>query len=170
MNIHVVAFAVSVAIFLFVIDLVRRRRLTFKYAVAWLFVSAGAIFFAIFYRLIFLCAAWLGFELPSNFIFFVLCCVFVTLSLLLTVFLCQQNNRNDIMAQKIALLEFELKELKKELKIQKNFPHLLVICTKFLVLKKHISSIRLFRYGTLLLEMQLQRLLFLSDFLMGSYL
>ncbi len=53
MNIHVVAFVVSVAIFLFVIDLVRRRRLTFKYAVAWLLVSAGAIFFAIFYRLTF---------------------------------------------------------------------------------------------------------------------
>ncbi|MBF0504726.1 MAG: DUF2304 domain-containing protein [Candidatus Omnitrophica bacterium] len=118
MNIHVVAFLVSVTIFLFVIDLVRRRRLTFKYAVAWLLVSAGAIFFAIFYRPIFLCAAFLGFELPSNFIFFVLFCVFVFLSLLLTVFLCQQNNRNDVMAQKIALLEFELKGLKKKMNVE----------------------------------------------------
>ena len=116
MNIHIVAIFVSVTIFLFVIDLVRRQRLTFKYAMAWLLVSALAIFFAIFYRLIFICAAWLGFELPSNFIFFMLFCVFVFLSLLLTVFLCQQNNRNDVMAQKIALLEFELKELKKKLK------------------------------------------------------
>ena len=33
---------------------------------------------------------------------------------LLTVFLCQQNSRNDVMAQRIALLEFELKELKKK--------------------------------------------------------
>jgi hypothetical protein len=96
---------------------VRRRKLTFKYAVGWLFVSGGAIFFAVFYRLLFACAAWLGFELPSNFIFFfTLFCVFVFLSLLLTVFLCQQNNRNDVMAQKIALLEFELNELKKKFK------------------------------------------------------
>jgi hypothetical protein len=107
-----------VAIFLFVIDLVRRRRLTFKYAVAWLLVSGGAIFFAFFYRLLFALAALLGFELPSNFIFFALFCVFVFLSLLLTVFLCQQNSRNDVMAQKIALLEFELKELKKKLKVE----------------------------------------------------
>src|SRR5580693_8207160 len=114
MNIHVVAVVVSTAIFLFVVDLVRRRRLTFKYAVAWLLVSAGAIFFAVFYRLLFAFAAWLGFELPSNFIFFTLFCVFILLSLLLTVFLCQQNNRNDVMAQKIALLEFEIKELKKK--------------------------------------------------------
>ena len=48
MNIHVVAVLVSVAIFLFVIELVRRRRLTFKYAVGWLLVSAGAIFLRYF--------------------------------------------------------------------------------------------------------------------------
>ena len=72
MNIHVVAIIVSLAIFLFVIDLVRRRRLTFKYAMAWLLVSGGAIFFAVFYRLLYACAAMLGFELPSNFIFFAL--------------------------------------------------------------------------------------------------
>ncbi len=113
MNIHLVALIVSLSVFLFVIDLVRRRRLTFKYAVGWLLISAGGIFFTVFYQPLFAFAAWLGFELPSNFIFFTLFCVFVFLSLLLTVFLCQQNNRNDIMAQKIALLEFELKELKK---------------------------------------------------------
>ena len=114
MNIHAVAIIVSVVIFLFVIDLVRRRRLTFKYAMAWLLVSVGAIFFAVFYHLLYACAAFLCFELPSNFIFFALFCVFVLLSLLLTVFLCQQNIRNDVMAQKIALLEFELRELKKK--------------------------------------------------------
>jgi len=118
MNIHMVALIVSMAIFLFVIDLVRRRRLTFKYAMAWLLVSGGAIFFAIFYRLLFACAAFLGFELPSNFIFFALFCVFVILSLLMTVFLCQQNGRNDVMAQKIALLEFELKAMKKRSEIK----------------------------------------------------
>jgi hypothetical protein len=87
--------------------------LTFKYAVGWLLVAGGGIFFAVFYHLLYALAAWLGFELPSNFIFFALFCVFVFLSLLLTVFLCQQNIRNDLMAQKIALLEFEVKELKK---------------------------------------------------------
>ncbi len=116
MNIHVVAILVSTVIFLFVLDLVRRQKLTFKYAVAWLSVSALAVFFAVFHQILFQFAAWLGFELPSNFIFFTLFCVFIFLSLLLTVFLCQQNSRNDRMAQKIALLEFELNELKMKLK------------------------------------------------------
>ena len=113
MSIQILAIVIAVIIFLFVLDLVRRRRLTFKYALGWLFVSGAAVFFAIFKTLLFNCAVFLGFELPSNFIFFALLCGFVFLSLLLTVFLCQQNERNDAMAQKIAILEFELKELKK---------------------------------------------------------
>ncbi len=101
-------------LFVFVLELVRRRRLNFKYALAWLLVSAAAVFFAIFNQVLFRCAAFLGFELPSNFIFFVLLCAFVFLSLLLTVFLCQQNDRNDRMAQKIAILDFEMKQIKKK--------------------------------------------------------
>lgn len=114
MNIHVLAIFLSSLIFLLVVDLVRRQKLTFKYALAWLMVSGSAVFFAVFYKLIFKLAAILGFELPSNFIFFTLFCVFVFLSLVLTVFLCQQNNRNDTMAQKIALLEFDIKQLKQK--------------------------------------------------------
>ena len=113
MNIQVLAVILSLAMFVFVVELVRQHKLTFKYAFGWLLVSAAAVFFAVFHQLLFRCAAFLGFELPSNFIFFSLLCLFVFLSLLLTVFLCQQNERNDTMAQKIAILEFELKELKK---------------------------------------------------------
>ena len=113
MNLQVLAIAISVGIFLFVVELVRRDKLTFKYAVAWLLVSAGAIVAAFFHAFLFRCAALLGFELPSNFIFFTLFCVFIFLSLLLTVFLCQQNNRNDQMAQRIAILEAQFERLKK---------------------------------------------------------
>lgn len=115
MNIQFLAVAISFSIFLFVLDLVRRRRLTFKYALAWLFVSGAAVFFSFFKQFLFWCASFLGFELPSNFIFFALLCVFVFLSLLLTVFLCQQNERNDAMAQKIAILESDIKEIKSKI-------------------------------------------------------
>jgi hypothetical protein len=115
MNIHILAVALSLLIFCFVVDLVRRHKLTFKYALAWLLVSGAGVFFAIFYKFLFKMAGLLGFELPSNFIFFTLFCVFVFLSLVMTVFLCQQNSRNDTMAQKIALLEFEIKQLKQKL-------------------------------------------------------
>ena len=122
MNIHVVALVVSVAIFLFVIDLVRRRRLTFKYAVAGFWFPAGRSFLRYFTVCFLPARPCLVLNCPAIY-FFALFCVFVFLSLLLTVFLCQQNNRNDVMAQKIALLEFELKELKKKLKVDHDPAH-----------------------------------------------
>ena len=112
MNIQILAITVSLLIFFGVVELVRRHKLTFKYALAWLLVSLLGVVCAVFKGFVFRASAVLGFELPSNFIFFTLFCVFIFVSLLLTVFLCQQNGRNDRMAQKIALLEAELKSHK----------------------------------------------------------
>jgi hypothetical protein len=112
------ALFLSVSIFVFVIELIRREKLTFKYAFAWLFFSFLGIVFSFFPGIPFFLASRLGFELPSNFIFFSLLGMFVFLSLLLTVFLCQQNRRNDRMAQKIGMLEMEIKEMKNSLKVR----------------------------------------------------
>ncbi len=104
----------SFMIFLAAVELVRRERLTFKYALGWMFLSCLAVFFAVFDNVLFVLARWFGFTLTSNFIFFTLLCFFVFLSLLLTTFLCQQNTRNDIMAQKLGILEMELMQLKEK--------------------------------------------------------
>jgi hypothetical protein len=115
MSIQLTAIILSCVVFIFVVELVRRERLTFKYAFAWLFFSALGVLASVFKQPLFALARWFGFELPSNFIFFVLLCAFVFLSLLLTVFLCQQNKRNDRMAQMLGLLELEIGKLKERL-------------------------------------------------------
>jgi hypothetical protein len=112
MNSKIFALLIGCVILLSVIELVRRDKLTFKYAVGWIGVCVGAMFFVIFDRFLFKLAYWFGFQLPSNFVFFVILSGFIFLSLLLTTFLCQQNNRNDMMAQKIGILELEVKKLK----------------------------------------------------------
>ncbi len=99
---------------LFMIDLIRREKLTFKYASGWMALASSGIFFAVFDRYLFALACWMGFELPSNFIFFSLMVFMVFLSLLLTAFLCQQEKRNEILAQKIALLQNEIEQFKKD--------------------------------------------------------
>lgn len=114
MTTRVLAFVLSLIIFFFVIELIRREKLTFKYAFAWLVVSVLGVLSAIFNKLLFKVAHTLGFELPSNFIFFTLLSVFVFVSLLLTIFLSQEHKRNITIAQKLSLLEFEINELKKK--------------------------------------------------------
>ena len=114
MSTKILAAVVSAIVFFIVVELVRRGKLTFKYALGWLVISFLAMFFVVFDRLLINVSQWFGFELPSNFIFFSLLGFFVFLSILLTTFLCGQNIRNDTMAQKIGILEMELEELKEQ--------------------------------------------------------
>ena len=94
-----------------VVELVRREKLTFKYAFGWIVIAVLAIVLTVFDGLLFKVAALLGFELTSDLVLFVFLSAFVILSLMMTLFLCQQNNHNDTIAQKLGILEFELKEL-----------------------------------------------------------
>lgn len=105
------ALVLALFMFLLVIELVRREKLTFKYAVGWLTACLSAILAVMFDQVLYKISSWFGFQLTSNFIFFGILSVFVFLGLVMTVFLCQQDNRNRIMAQRIALLELEIRKL-----------------------------------------------------------
>ena len=106
------AIASSIAVFLFVVELIRKQKMTFKYSVAWLATSAAALFLALDQRLLFRLSEWAGFTLPSNFIFFLLTIFVILLSLLLTIYINEQNNRSEILAQAIAQMEYQIKQLK----------------------------------------------------------
>jgi len=112
MNARVLSICLSFAIFVFILNLVRQEKMTFKYASIWIVMALIAIILSVFDQFLFRISSLLGFELPSNFIFFSCFLGVVFLSLLLTIFLCQQNERNDKIAQKLALLENEVQELK----------------------------------------------------------
>ncbi|MCD4780406.1 MAG: DUF2304 domain-containing protein [Candidatus Omnitrophica bacterium] len=111
-----ITIGISCFLILSVVELIRKEKLTFKYASLWLTVSFLALVFAIFNSWLFKLSEVLGFVLPSNFIFFSLLIVLTLLIFVVTLFLCQQNRHNDTIAQKIALLEHELESLKKNKK------------------------------------------------------
>ena len=108
------ALIIGVLMMGFIVDLVRREKLTFKYAFGWILVLITGIVLVIFDNIVCAAAHHLGFTLPSNFIFFAGMSGFLFMSVLLTIFLCQQNERNDKMAQRIGLLEEEVERMKKE--------------------------------------------------------
>ncbi|MBF0532305.1 MAG: DUF2304 domain-containing protein [Candidatus Omnitrophica bacterium] len=112
------AILLSCALLGVVIDLVRREKLLFHYAAGWLAVGLAALFFAIFDGLLGRVAVFCGFILVSNFVFFALLGALVSLSLGMTIFLCRQNKRNNQMAQKIAILEYELQQLSQQRTVQ----------------------------------------------------
>lgn len=118
----IIAIIFCVLVLVTVIELIREERLTFKYAFGWMGGAVLGLLFSFFDGLLFKLANIFGFELPSNFVFFAILCVLVLISLVMTIFLCQQNNRNDTMAQRLSMLEFELDQL-KESKSQKEQGH-----------------------------------------------
>src|SRR3990167_9341307 len=93
------AILISIVIFLFVIELIRRQKMTFKYSTFWLGTCIFVLFFAFNDRLLTNVSEIFGFELLSNFIFFLLLVFFILLSLLLTLYVNEQNSRSETLAQ-----------------------------------------------------------------------
>ena len=101
-------------ILILVINLIRRQKMTFKYALAWLASSIFVIVFTVWDQWIRALAAWAGFALTSNFIFFLLMIFVIFFSLLLTIHINEQNSRTESLAQAIAKLDHRLKKIEKE--------------------------------------------------------
>lgn len=96
-----------------VVDLIRREKMTFKYAVNWFMGCGIALFFAFNDPLLVTLSRWAGFSLPSNFIFFALLVFVIFLSLHLTIYINEQNSRTESMAQVIAQLQHQLKKIQE---------------------------------------------------------
>jgi len=120
MSARLFSFMILMGIAGLILELVRREKLTFRYAFGWLAAVLGGILIVAADQMVFRLASWLGFRLLSNFIFF--CCMgmAVVLGLLLTVLLCRQDQRNHLMAKKIALLEESLRTVMRQQKGQND--------------------------------------------------
>lgn len=105
MKIEVFALVLIVVFAALIVELSRRGHLTFKYTFAWLAACAAGMILVIEKDWLFQLSKGIGFVLPSNFIFFTALGVFSLVSLVMTVFLCLQEKRIIILAQRLALLE-----------------------------------------------------------------
>lgn len=108
------AVIIAVAILITVIELIRRQKMTFKYSLLWLTATLMVVFFACSQKFLFNLSTWFGFELPSNFIFFLFLVFFVFLSLFLTLYINEQNTRTESLAQSLAMLEHKLNRLQNK--------------------------------------------------------
>jgi hypothetical protein len=107
------ALIVAIGIFLFVINLIRREKMTFRYSLFWLSACIAVVTLALWDGLLRRISSLAGFELPSNFVFFLLLAFFTALSLMLTIYINEQNNRTQALAQAISQLQFKINQLEK---------------------------------------------------------
>lgn len=114
MQVKIFVIAVTLIILGWVIDLIRREKVTFKYAATWFGGCLVALIFTVYDSLLIKVSNLAGFVLPSNFIFFLLLVFVMFLSLMMTLYINEQNSRAEALAQAVASLQQQIKVLKEE--------------------------------------------------------
>ena len=103
----------SIITFVFVFWLLRRGVLREKYAVLWLLLSGAALFFSIFPGALKWISDLLGVETPANLLFFVTIVLLVLVAVQLSYELSRHEARIRRLAEEVALLDREVKDLRE---------------------------------------------------------
>lgn len=88
-----------------ILNMIRKKRLELRYALAWLIVGMGILFFDCFPRLIDWIATKLGIVSPINMLFFLGFCFSLMIIFVLTVAVSRSSIRIKQLAQELALSE-----------------------------------------------------------------
>src|SRR5687767_10404054 len=103
-----IAIIVTAALFLLVFELVRRRRLTERYALLWLLSAFVLLVLAAWTGLLEQLAGWVGIATPSNALFVVGFAFVLALLLNFSLAVSRLSDESKILAQEVARLDQEL--------------------------------------------------------------
>ena len=105
-------FIVTAGIFLFVMWLVRARRITERFAVLWVAISLGfLVASSVGYNYLFRISAYLGIPTPTSALFLMAIFGLTLLVIQLFTWASRLNERSRVLVQQVALLGDELKQV-----------------------------------------------------------
>jgi len=110
---RMVALIVSVGMLLLIIELVRRRKLREEYSWLWLLTVSTILLLTVWFDLLKWITTLIGAMIPSSTIFMLAFLFLIFISLHFSVVISKLTNRNIELAQRYALLELELNDLKE---------------------------------------------------------
>jgi len=110
----IVALTVGIGLLFLVIELVRRRKLREEYSWLWLLTASGIIVLTAWFDLLKWITHLVGAIVPSSTIFLFAFSFLIFISLHFSVVISKLTDRNKELAQRYALLELEVNELKKK--------------------------------------------------------
>jgi hypothetical protein len=110
---RMVALIVSVGMLLLIVELVRRRKLREEYSWLWLLTVSTILLLTVWFDLLKWITSLIGAMIPSSTIFMLAFLFLIFISLHFSVVISKLTNRNIDLAQRFALLELELNDLKE---------------------------------------------------------
>jgi hypothetical protein len=111
----IVALAVGIGLLLIIIELVRRRKLREEYSWLWLLTGAVILLLTVWFDLLKWITHLVGAVMPSSTIFLCAFVFLILISLHFSVVISKLTDRNRELAQRYALLELEMRELRERL-------------------------------------------------------
>jgi hypothetical protein len=111
---QIIAVIVTLAIFLLILDLVRRRRLAERYALLWMLAAAALLVLSAWTEGLDVIADAMGIQQPANAIFLLAFAIIFILLLHFSVATTRLAEETKILAQESARLEQELREARGE--------------------------------------------------------
>lgn len=106
---YVLGIVASVLVLLVVIELLRRRRLRERHAVWWFVAGVLALVVSVFPNTLTWAASLIGVAIPTNLVFFVSIAILFLVCLQHASELTQLESRTRKLAERVALLELELR-------------------------------------------------------------
>ncbi len=110
LQIRIVAILATVALLLFVLELVRRRRLQERYALVWLLVTSLLIAFSAWSNLLDGAADLIGISYPPSALFVIAFGFVILLLLHFSVAVSRLTDHTKVLAQRLALLEARVRD------------------------------------------------------------
>jgi hypothetical protein len=111
---QLVSFSLGLGIVLFVLWLIRERRLREKYAILWLATSVFILFLTISRKFLEIAALSVGIYYPPSLLFLLGVLFLLAVTIGHSITLSRLSESNLRLAQELALLKKELKDLKEE--------------------------------------------------------
>jgi hypothetical protein len=115
LRVKIVAFVFSVGMMLLIVELVRRRKLREEYSWLWLLTGSVIVVLLMWFDLLKWITHLMGAIVPSSALFFLAFLFLILVSLHFSVVISKLQDRNKDLAQRYALLEMELRELRKRI-------------------------------------------------------
>lgn len=113
-RIQVIVAIVIVLALCVIINMIRKKALELRYALAWLLVGFGTLILDLFPGVMMGLAKFMGIEVPSNMLFFLGFCFALIIIFVLTIAVSRMSIRIKNLTQEMALYEKRMKETKKK--------------------------------------------------------
>lgn len=111
---RILAVGMSLFLICLIFELVRRKKLKEKYAILWLFSGGIILVLAVFNNILYWLTNLLGITLPINTVFFFGVFFIILINLHFSLVISNLSEQNKKIAQKLALLETEIKSFDKK--------------------------------------------------------